>query len=252
MEIKRNRPKTLIIILVYRLVVSPQQIKAEWITFTPEQQHYLWRVLRLNQGDRLVVMDGVGASWNAEITATGGKILEAISLDTELPVNITLITALPKGSGYEQIVRCCTELGVNTFVPVIGDRTLIKPSLHKVQRWRKIATEAAEQSERQIVPTILAPVKFTQALNDNSNLPQNKYICVARGDGATLWSSLRSRAGGSIAIATGCEGGWTETEIEQAIACGYQPVSLGKRILRAVTAPITALSLVVAALEGDS
>ncbi len=238
--------------MVYRLVISSQQIKAEQIIFTPEQQHYLGRVLRLNNGDRLVVMDGKGAAWKAEITATGGKIIEAIALDTELPVAITLITALPKGSGYEQIVRCCTELGVNTFIPVISERTIIKPSLNKVERWRKIAIEAAEQSERQIVPTILTPVKFTQILSDHSNLPANKYICVARGDRVSLWSSLSSRVKDSIAIATGCEGGWTETEIEQAISCGYQPVSLGKRILRAVTAPIAVVSLVVAALEGNS
>lgn len=238
--------------MVYRLVIAPQQIKAEQISFTPEQQHYLGRVLRLNNGDRLVVMDGKGASWNAEITATGGRIIAAISLDTELPVAITLITALPKGSGYEQIVRCCTELGVNTFIPVWSDRTIIKPSLNKVERWRKIATEAAEQSQRQIVPTILTPIKFTQALSDHSSLAPNKYICVARGNRSCLWSSLPSRVEGSIAIATGCEGGWTAAEVEQAIACGYQPVSLGKRILRAVTAPITVMSLVVAALEEES
>lgn len=235
--------------MAYRLVIAPYQIQANKITFTPQQQHYLLRVLRLSNGDRFVAMDGKGAAWSAEITGLAGKIIEPLFLTTELPVAITLITALPKGSGYEQIIRCCTELGVNTFLPVVSGRTIITPSINKVQRWRKIAIEAAEQSERQIVPTILDPVKFNQALIDNSDLPQDRYICVARNSKTTLWSGLRSRQREEMAIATGCEGGWTEAEVEQAISYGYQPVSLGSRILRAVTAPIAALSLVVAALE---
>jgi 16S rRNA (uracil1498-N3)-methyltransferase len=234
--------------LVYRLVITPEQKQEQKITLTPEQQHYLFRVLRLKNGDRFVAMDGYGNSWLAEITAKSANIIESIDISTELPVPLTLITALPKGSGYEQVVRCCTELGVSTFLPVISDRTLLKPNPNKVDRWRKIATEAAEQSERQIVPAILDPIKFALAMN-SVDQPQAKYICAARGNLPTLASCLQTKQEAEIVIATGCEGGWTDAEIEIAIAVGYQPVSLGNRILRAVTAPIVALSLAVAALE---
>ena len=229
--------------LTYRLVVTPEQIQQEQITLDPQQQHYLLRVLRLNNGDRFIALDGAGNSWLAKITGRSAQIISEIAIETELPVILTLITALPKGSGYEQVIRCCTELGVSKFIPVISDRTILKPSPNKVQRWRKIAAEAAEQSERQIVPKIIEPVKFTSAI-DNTIPNQDKYICVARGDSPTLWNCLQRRSLSEIIIATGCEGGWTETEVQSAIASGYQPVSLGNRILRAVTAPIVVSSLV--------
>ena len=186
-----------------------------------------------------------------EISNKAAKILEPLEIKTELPISLSLITALPKASGYEQILRCCTELGVSHFVPVISDRTIVKPKANKLERWRKIVTEAAEQSERQIVPNILEPLNFAEALN----LVQSngaKYICVARGDISTLFSSLQQETKGvprEIIIATGCEGGWTEQEVEKAIALGFQPVSLGDRILRAVTAPIVASSIVMAVTE---
>ena len=234
--------------MTYRLVIAPEQIHKQQIILDAQQRHYLLRVLRLGNGDRFIAMDGAGNSWLAKIVEQSAQIIELVDLGTELPVTLTLITALPKASGYEQIVRCCTELGVSNFVPVISDRTIIKPSSNKVQRWRKIATEAAEQSERQIVPTISEPEKFTLAIN-NSKSTQDKYICVARGNIPTLWNCLQTRKNPEIVIATGCEGGWTDTEVEAAIALGYQPVSLGNRILRAVTAPIVASSLVSAILD---
>lgn len=234
--------------MTYRLVVTPEQIQQEQIILDARQQHYLLRVLRLNNGDRFIALDGAGNSWLAEIADRSAQIISAIAIETELPISLTLITALPKGNGYEQVIRCCTELGVSKFIPVISDRTILKPSPNKVQRWRKIAAEAAEQSERQIVPKIVEPVKFTSAI-DNTIPNQEKYICVARGDLSTLWNCLQNKNRSEIVIATGCEGGWTETEVQGAIASNFQPVSLGNRILRAVTAPIVVSSLVVAVSE---
>ena len=233
--------------MTYRLVVTPQQIQDTQINLKEKQLHYLLRVLRLQDGDRFIAMDGGGHSWLAKITDRSAEILEAIEVATELPVSITLITALPKGSGYEEVIRCCTELGVSNFVPVISDRTILKPSPHKVQRWRKIATEAAEQSERQIVPRVREPVKFTLAIEDTKAV-RDKYICVARGDLSSFWNCLSNLTAPEIIIATGCEGGWTESEVETAIALGFQPVSLGNRVLRAVTAPIVVSSLTMAKL----
>ena len=231
--------------MAYRLVIAPEQITEDLINLDPQQLHYLLRVLRLKNGDRFIALDGAGNSWIAEIEDKSANIIELINLNTELSVSLGLITALPKGSGYEQVVRCCTELGVSTFIPVISDRTILKPSVNKVQRWRKIAIEAAEQSERQIVPIVFEPVKFTAAIN-NIQPNQDKYICVARGEIPTLWHCLKNSNPSSIVIATGCEGGWTDEEIAKAIAAGFQPVSLGDRILRAVTAPIVVSSLVMA------
>ena len=229
--------------MTYRLVIASEQINEDLINLDAQQLHYLLRVLRLRNGDRFIALDGAGNSWIAEIEDKSANIIESIDLNTELSISLSLITALPKGSGYEPVVRCCTELGVSNFMPVMSDRTILKPSPNKVQRWRKIATEAAEQSERQIVPTVFEPAKFVSAIS-NIQPNQDKYICVARGNIPTLWHSLQHSNPSSIIIATGCEGGWTEGEVEKAIALGFQPVSLGDRILRAVTAPIVVSSLV--------
>ena len=233
---------------MYRLVVRPSQIESERINLDSQQLHYLLRVLRLGNGDRFIALDGAGQSWLVAIIDRSALILESIEINTELPVSLSLITALPKGSGYEQILRCCTELGVSDFMPVISDRTLVKPKANKVERWRKIVTEAAEQSERQIVPNVFEPAKFASAI-EQLQPDRDKYICVARGNISTLWNSLQKSTQSGIVIATGCEGGWTENEVERAIAVGFQAVSLGDRILRAITAPIAAASIVTASLQ---
>jgi 16S rRNA (uracil1498-N3)-methyltransferase len=244
-----------------RLAIAPSQLQDQEILLTTGQYHYLSRVLRLREGDRFIAMDGQGSWWLAVLTQSKAQILEQISIQTELLVSITLIAALPKGNGFDEVVRCCTELGVSCIAPVISDRTLLNPSPQKLERWRRIATEAAEQSERQIVPTILDPVPFVTNLSSvisDTSVNNQQYICVARGDSPRLTDCLNDinalaacrRLGQTIIIATGPEGGWTDTEVEKAIALKFQPVSLGRRILRAVTAPIVAVSQVATAFEG--
>ena len=249
-----------------RLAINPDQIYDRTINLTAEQQHYLHRVLRLNQGDRFIAMDGRGHWWlavlEAQETELIASITEEIAVNRELAVEVTLMAALPKGNGFDEVVRQASELGVASIVPVTSDRTLLKPSPQKVDRWRRIAAEAAEQSERQIVPTIFEPISFDLAVKDCGQ--KYRYICVARGDNLHLWDCLMGsfdppqpplirgeEEGGelSIALAIGPEGGWTDGEVKRAIEFGFEPVSLGCRILRAVTAPIVALSLIGAAFE---
>jgi len=244
-----------------RLAIAPHQINREKVFLTVEQQHYLGQVLRLELGDKFIVMDGEGKWWLAKVTRDiSGKteltavLEEEISIQNELPIEITLISALPKGNNFDEVVRQSTELGVSHILPVISSRTLLKPSPQKLKRWQKIATEASEQSERQVVPKIRETVEYSVALSllENQSLSSNyhKYICVARDNYPLLLESLLdNQLTESIVIATGPEGGWTDGEIEAAIATGFQAVSFGKRILRAVTAPLVALSLVAAVLE---
>jgi 16S rRNA (uracil1498-N3)-methyltransferase len=224
------------------------QLQENQILLTSQQQHYLSRVLRLQKGDRFIAMDGIGKWWLAQLEGEEAQILELLSVETELPVSITLMAALPKGNGFDEVVRCCTELGVACIAPVMSDRTLLNPSPQKLERWQRIASEAAEQSERSFVPTILEPISFNAALS--SFATQQKYICEGRGNYPHFKNyCLHNQGEMSIVIATGPEGGWTEKELDNAIQAGFQPVSLGRRILRAVTAPIVALTLVSAASE---
>ncbi|MGD2179697.1 16S rRNA (uracil(1498)-N(3))-methyltransferase [Lusitaniella coriacea] len=231
-----------------RFVISPQQKRAEQIQLTREQQHYLYRVLRLQRGDRAIALDGEGTAWIVQLQEDSAVIIESLNVQTELPIAVTLMAALPKGNTFDEVVRSVTELGVATILPVISDRALLKPSPQKIERWRRIAKEAAEQSERQIVPTLLDPVSFNDALHLTAET-RDRYLCVARGNPQHLLASLQNFTSHSLVIAIGPEGGWTTPEVDRAIASGFQTVSLGKRVLRAATAPLAALSLIAAVLE---
>jgi 16S rRNA (uracil1498-N3)-methyltransferase len=257
-----------------RLVVDSSQIHPPIAHLSIDQCHYLRRVLRLKLGDRFIVLDGQGRSWVATLSQSDAaessqvefagraiaNLLEPIVSPTELPVSITLVVALPKGNSFDDIVRQATELGVVQIAPVISDRTLLNPSPQKRDRWQRIAQEAAEQSERQQVPVILEPISFSEYLGNLAEAPfVQGYLAVTRYVAPHLLDCLLSpslpalaslpSSPNSLSIAIGPEGGWTEMEVEAAIAVGYQPVSLGRRILRTVTAPIAALTLIAAVYE---
>ena len=234
-----------------RVAIAPNQQFDGHIQLTDAQGHYLQRVLRLQVGDRFIAMDG-SQWWLAEIQdGFRATMLEILPAAAEVSTTITLIMAMPK-QGMDDIVRQATELGVSTVVPVQSDRTLLKPSTQKLDRWQRIVQEAAEQSERQQIPMVMDPQGAIAALG--ATKASHRYICTARGDRPSLLSvAQRDRKHlQNVAIAVGPEGGWSEVEVQEAIAFGYQPVSLGRHILRAITAPLVALSILTAVLEDES
>ncbi|NJN01436.1 MAG: 16S rRNA (uracil(1498)-N(3))-methyltransferase [Leptolyngbyaceae cyanobacterium SL_1_1] len=229
-----------------RLIVTPSQFHSGSIQLTAEQQHYLRRVLRLQAGDRFLALDGQGQQWVATLTETAA-VARVMEMPVTLPLtaDIILAAALPKGSGFDEVVRQATELGATKIWPIVSDRTLLRPSPQKLTRWQRITAEATEQSERPTVPDVCEPRSFDQLLQ-MSDTGRANYLCSARHAAPHLLSYLLE-SDASVLIATGPEGGWTEMEVEKAIAAGYQVVSLGRLILRAVTAPLAALTLVNAA-----
>lgn len=244
-----------------RVVITPAQRVGMTVQLTDDQRHYLMRVLRLQPGDRFIVIDGLGGWWMAVLTPPpqDAELLHPLALHTELAIPIVLLMAMPKGNGMDDIVRQVTELGVATLVPIQSDRTLLQPSPQKLERWRRIAQEAVEQSERQRVPTLHAPLPWSAALAQwRAGAGTLGYLCTARGDRSLLLTLLQEDLGNAdarpthIVLAVGPEGGWTTAEVDQAIAAGYQPVSLGRRILRAITAPTVAVAIAMSTLESLS
>jgi 16S rRNA (uracil1498-N3)-methyltransferase len=271
--------------MVQRITISAdQQQGSSLITLRGDQVHYLMRVLRLKVGDRFIAQTGQGQQWLAALSeqAHQAQILEALAPSSQPFPPLRLIAALPKGNSFDQVVRQTTELGVTHIYPVITERTLLKPKGNKLERWRRIAQEASEQSERITVPEISEPVDFISFIKQTSweggsagllagsseggsagqrDDCELRYLCAARAQSPHLLahllthqpneqpSQLTSAHLPSVILAVGPEGGWTANEITVATAHGYKIVSLGGAILRAVTAPITALSLVAAARE---
>ncbi len=230
-----------------RLVCEGSWSPGQPIDLTPEQRHYFVRVLRLAIGDRFILLNGQGQSWIAQLTEDGAICGETQALELALSSGprVRLLLALPK-QGFDDVVRQATELGVSEIQPVLSQRTILKPSDNKLDRWQRIAQEAAEQSERLWVPQIHAPIGLEAALTHFGP----GYICTARGNPRSLARCLAADLSEqTLAIAIGPEGGWTPAEVDLAQELGYQPVSLGAGILRAVTAPLAVLAIVATVVE---
>ncbi|MGC1307135.1 MAG: 16S rRNA (uracil(1498)-N(3))-methyltransferase [Phormidesmis sp.] len=257
--------------MIQRITIDVHQRQGLALSLKADQSHYLQRVLRLKKGDQFIAQNGRGQQWLAVLTEQPeqAQILKEVC-SSGLVAPLHLISALPKGNSFDQVVRQSTELGMTHLYPVFTQRTLLKPSENKLSRWRRIAAEASEQSERITVPEVFEPMAFQSclALLQAHLLPDNKnnlcYLCAARQpDSFHLLSQLQKDMASvdrastlsssvqlpSVTLAIGPEGGWTTDEITVAKSYGYKIVSLGSVILRAVTAPITALSLVTAARE---
>lgn len=247
-----------------RVTLQPQQVETalkinQAIALTPEQRHYLCNVLRLEINSEFIALDRQGGWWLAQLANNleRADIIAKLENHSELPVSIPIGIAMPKGNNMESVVRQVTELGARQIAPLFSDRTVIKAGTdigrQKLDRWQRIAEEAAELSLRSHVPEIMPPLSFEHWLTQiTANQERAKYICVTHSDVPHLWKALSKNYGeafSQIAIATGCEGGWTEREETKAIAAGFEPVSLGDRVLSAVTAPVVALSIVGAFID---
>ncbi|PZU94212.1 MAG: 16S rRNA (uracil(1498)-N(3))-methyltransferase [Pseudanabaena sp.] len=235
------------------------------IALLPEQSHYLCNVLRLETGSEFIALDRRGGWWLAQLVDHGlaAKIIGKLENNSELLAPVTLGIAMPKGNHLEDVIRQTTELGVKQIMPLSSDRTVIKAGQEvgnqKRDRWQRIAEEAAELSMRTHIPEVHPPQTLETWLNVESAAkpPSLAYIAVTKPDAPHLLTCLQNTYPQkssetqilAIAIATGCEGGWTDREEKMAIAAGFIPVSLGDRVLSAVTAPVVALSIVGAFLD---
>jgi 16S rRNA (uracil1498-N3)-methyltransferase len=237
-----------------RIAIDPDLVQGDRIILVPEQLDYLTRAIRLRDGDRFQAIDGRGNLYLAVLNDRTGQIIQ-ITTDrsTELPIAVTLILALPKGGGFEDTIRMCVELGVVKIHPVIAERTQVKTNLNKLDRWHKIVKEAVEQCERIYIPEITQIHPFAVTI-ESIEKDSHCYICESRGDLPHLLDCLPQVNSTDssllkIVIAIGPEGGWTRSELDLALACGFQPVSLGRRILRALTAPVTVMSVIAGYYE---
>lgn len=246
-----------------RLVIAPEQITGDQVTLTPPQWHYLKQVLRLKGGESFISLISPGQQW---LTQLGPKVhsarfLQALAAPREWSIPVTLIAAPPKGNYFDEVVRMATELGVAQIIPVQTQRTVLKPSAQRLDRWRRIAQEATEQSHGQGVPEITEVIPLADVIHPQisvNTLGQYRYLCSLNPQAPLLWNQLLGIAPEilsltastldqvRITVMIGPEGGWTPSEEHSCITAGFHAVSLGRRVLRAATAPIVALSLVAA------
>ena len=159
--------------------------------------------------------------------------------------NVTLLLAIFKFDRMEWAVEKCTELGVSKIVPVIARRTgahLVQAAIKRVERWRRVALQAAEQSRRTGPPEISDPMK----LNDAAVLTGASRIVLSESEqGTRIQDLIKTGQNAEILLAIGPEGGWTQVELELFAHNGWDSATLGETILRAETAAIAATVLAI-------
>lgn len=219
---------------------------------TGEQADHLARVLRAQPGQSFdVVANGFlhrGEVVSVQAGAPGQPsevrftLHEELEADAALP--ITLLLAVFRFDPMEWAIEKATELGVAKIQPVLARRTdkhLALAAPKRVERWRKIAFEAAKQSRRTDVPEIAAPVPLTRALEAETALV--KILLSETEQESRLADAVEQAGDSAVALAIGPEGGWTAEEMVAFSGSGWRGVTLGPRILRAETAAIAALAI---------
>ena len=164
------------------------------------------------------------------------------------PPQVTLALSIFKFDRLEWAIEKCTELGVARIVPVIARRTeshLAAAAARRVERWQRIVRQAAEQSRRASPPEVSQPIKLKDAIA----LAGSTRILLSESEKEVMLKDALQSASSHVVLALGPEGGWTDSELDQFRDAGWSSVSLGDTILRAETAAITALAVVLADLH---
>ncbi|MBI2638768.1 16S rRNA (uracil(1498)-N(3))-methyltransferase [Candidatus Peregrinibacteria bacterium] len=227
--------------------LKPENFHGEQIEITESPTlHQLTRVLRIKTGDELMVLDNSGDEFLCRIeqlneNKTRLRIIEKRKNAAEPEIFITLYQSLPKKMElFEWVLQKGTEIGVSRFVPIKTERTQ-RHEFSKRDRLEKILKEAAEQCERGKIPELIGAQKFTEALANADG--QQKFILHGRGDHPLLSKVITKQT--SVDVFIGPEGGFTESEIQQAEKNGVIICSLGPRILRTETAAIVATGIIL-------
>ena len=228
------------------------EFTADTAALTGAHAAHLARTLRARIGQQFDVACGERV-YRATISSVAEDRVEfalgdeVVALAQSVP--ITLLLAIFKFDRTEWAIEKCTELNVSNIVPVIARRTekhLAQAATKRVERWRRIAHEAAQQSRRVAPPEISEPLKLTDALQSQAGL---RVVLAENVRGATLTDILRAQEdASSLALAIGPEGGWAEEELDAFEGAGWVAASLGETILRAETAAIAALAIAWAEL----
>src|SRR5271170_6430202 len=222
-----------------------------------EQAAHLIRVLRAQTGMECDMVAG-DRVWRAVISGVSGDAVQFTLLsevESEPALPVTLLLSVFKFDRMEWIIEKATELGAERFIPMTARRSekhLVQAAGARVERWRRVAREAAKQSRRSDVPVIEDLVSLKAAVRIRPAPPGLSLLLAEQERANTLYAAMQSRPPSvekaAVYFAVGPEGGWTAEEEALFVSESWQPVSLGPRILRAETAGITAMAVVAAML----
>jgi len=241
---------------VQRYFVKQQAMDNRFI-LEKEDRHHIVNVMRMQSGDRIICVDPQGKGAMCRIVEMTddqllADVVEWIETNAELPISVTIASGLPKADKLEWIIQKGTELGANQFMPFTAARSVVKwddkKAGKKLDRWQKIAKEAAEQSHRGRISEVINPISFKELLSKSKQFDHKlaAYEEVSREGEVSVFSSVlkQMKAGESLLLVFGPEGGLAEEEVMQLKNNGFLLCGLGPRILRTETAPLYSLAAI--------
>lgn len=241
---------------MHRFYIPPEDSRGETLTLTGREAHHAARVLRLQSGDRVTVLDGAGGEFLCDVRNVHRESVELrVAGQTRIPApacQITLLQAIPRGRIIEDIIEKATELGVSRIVPVLSERVTTRldaaGGAEKQEKWRWVAIEAIKQCGSAWLPRVDAPTSVSEFLarGEPFEIP---FLAALQGDRQSARRSFqkfraeRGRLPASVCVWVGPEGDFTPAEVEAIRVAGAQPITLGRLVLRCETAAVFCLAV---------
>jgi 16S rRNA (uracil1498-N3)-methyltransferase len=229
-----------------RLFVDCPIKTAQLLDLNEQASHHLARVLRCKAGEQLVLFNGQGGEYPAEIIAVGKKLVRVQVSDfhpvnRESTLHIQLGLAISRGERMDWAIQKATELGVTTITPLLAQRVQGQRKPQQLQKkhdhWQAVVIAACEQSGRTAIPALSPALELAAWLSDR------QADCKLVMEPSMAATTLPLEQISSVMLMVGCEGGWTSEELSLASQHNFQGLKLGPRILRTETAPLAAISL---------
>jgi len=239
---------------LHRFFVEADSINENEVTIVGPTARQIARVLRLDQGDKIGVLDGSGTAHIVRLDAVSdntvkGKVVASEVVDTEPKIRLTAAASLTKGERMEFTLQKCTELGAFEFILFSSARTVVKLDSRSIgrrlDRWRSIVKEAAEQSSRAVIPAVRGIFSIEELAGMISHYDLS--ICLWEEEDSRKIRSVieQKRDFRSILIIVGPEGGFEEKEVRMLEEAGAVSATLGARILRSETAAVAAAAIIL-------
>lgn len=231
-----------------------ENVTGEFVTISGGEANHLARSLRARRGDRITAVDGSGNCAVMELIDFDKETIKARRVSDIRQIvrekKIILADCLPKHNRFDNIIEKATELGVEKIQPLISERTIAKPfgvrAQARLERWRRIAKEAAEQCARDTIPEIENICEFSMWLKKIQPLDEDTLLlfCWEEERETTIREVLSACRDKNIIVLIGPEGGFSAREAQEIKSAGGVSVTLGKRILKTDTAAISVLAMI--------
>jgi 16S rRNA (uracil1498-N3)-methyltransferase len=237
-------------VFVHDITPPDEQGAHHLVPLSETESHHISRVLRLKPGDPIIIFNGRGQSWDADLVDLGkhatARLIKPRPSPAAAPARVTLAIGLIKGDAMDDVVRDVTALGVAEIIPMITAHGVVPKRARgdeAIARWQRVAVASAKQCGQLFLPEISGVTDVAEVLRRDVG---TKLMCVEPALGGAEVSAIASD---SILILIGPEGGWSAEEVTAARAAGCHTITLGPLTLRAELAPVVAVTRVFASLQ---